>query len=341
MLRLLFVIVSLCSLHSLLAMEGDPVFDLYEWNFGKIYEGDGMVSHTFTLTNNEKKDLLISKVVPSCSCVFVDYPRNPIKSGKSEEVKVSFSPSGAEGPVFRTIEVFDADNECIGILEISADVTPVDRSIQERYHNTLADFLYVSLVKIPFGYVYHGEQRTKAVMLANISDHPMTLAVPAQTGHLSVLCPDRLEPGEEREVILTYTSPADPTLFATFADTILLKVNGQPAHTALTTNMICLAKTEDTPDAAILRTYPSYGQLVKRSKNKYVATFDIFNDGLSDLVIHSMETPQAVSTNVKEGHVVQSGEKLAVQLTTSSPTPFHINLFTNDPKRPIKEIEIH
>ena len=52
MLRLLFVIASLCSLHSLCAMEGDPVFDLYEWNFGKIYEGDGMVSHTFTLTNN-------------------------------------------------------------------------------------------------------------------------------------------------------------------------------------------------------------------------------------------------------------------------------------------------
>ena len=340
MLRLLFVIASLCSLHSLCAMEGDPVFDLYEWNFGKIYEGDGMVSHTFTLTNNGKKDLLISKVVPSCSCVSVDYPRNPIKAGGSEALTVSFSPSGAVGPVFRSIEVFNADNECFGTLEISADVTPVDRSIQERYHNTLADFLYVSLVKIPFGYVYHGEQKTKAVMIANTSSQPMMLEAASQSSHLSVVCPDHLEPNEEREVVLTYTSPDDRSLFSTFVDTVTFKVNGQPARGSLTTNMICLAKTEDTPDAAILRTYPSYGQL-KKSKSRYTARFDIFNDGPSTLVVHALETPQGVSTNIKAGRELRQGERFEVQLTADSPTPFRVSLFTNDPKRPVKEIDIH
>ena len=340
MLRILFVIVSLFSLHGISTMKGEPVFDLYEWNFGKINESDGMVSHTFLLTNKGKKDLLITKVVPSCSCVFVDYPRNPIKQGKTEEVKVSFSPSGAVGQIFRTIEVFNADNECFGILEISADVTPADRSIQERYHHTLADYLYVSHVKIPFGYIYHGEQRTKAVSIANTSDKPMKIETNRQNGQLTVECPDVLEPSEEREVILTYNSPSDPTRFATYTDTVAFVVNGQPARETLTTSMICLAKVEETPDAPMLRTYPSYGKLVRKSKDKYTATFDIFNDGPSDLMIHTLETPQSVRTNVKAGTVVKEGQKVRVEITGDSPTPFHISLFCNDPKRPIKEISI-
>ena len=340
MLRFLFVIVSLFSLHGISTMKGEPVFDMYEWNFGKINESDGMVSHTFLLTNNGKKDLLITKVVPSCSCVYVDYPRNPIKQGKTEEIKVSFSPSGAVGPIFRTVEVFNADNECFGTLEISADVTPADRSIQERYHHTLADDLYISHVKIPFGYVYHGEQQTKAVSIANISDKPMKIETRKQNSQLMITCPEVLEPGEEREVILTYTSPSDPTHFATYTDTVDFVVNGLPARELLTTSMICLAKLEETPDAPMLRTYPSYGKLGKKSKDKYTATFDIYNDGQTQLVIHTLETPQAVQANVKAGTVVKKGEKLTVELTANSPTPFRVNLFTNDPKRPIKEISI-
>ena len=340
MLRLLFVIVSMCSLQSLCAIEGDPVFDLYEWNFGKINEGDGIVSHTFMLTNKGKKDLLISKVVISCACVSVDYPRNPIKAGSSEGVTVSFSPSGAVGPVFRSVEVFDADNECFGTLEISADVTPIDRSIQERYHNTLADFLYVNLVKVPFGYIYHGEQRTKSVYIANSSDQPMTLEVTSQSGQLHVECPNRLEPGEEREVVLTYTSPADPTLFASFTDSVTFKVNGHPAREALITNMICLAKTDDTPSAAVLRTYPSYGEFKRKSKNSYVASLDIFNEGQSNLIIHKVEVPAQVSVNIGQEHVVKAGDKAKLEIMADSPAPFLLKLFTNDPKRPIKEISI-
>ena len=321
-------------------MNGEPVFDTYEWNFGKINEVDGIVSHTFILTNKGKQDLLITKVIPSCSCVMVDYPRNPIKPGRSEGVTISFSPSGAIGPVFRTIEVFNADNMCFGILEISADVTPADRSIQERYHHTLAGFLYASQVKIPFGYLYHGEQQTKTVFIANTSDKPMKLETKALNGALHVTHPSVIEPGEESEVLLTYSSPTNPSVFATIADTVYFFVNGQKANVPITTSMLCVEKIETTSSTSMLRTYPSYGKLLQKNKKSYVATIDIFNDGQSNLIIHCIETPERVRVNLPQEASIAPDGKATMELTADSPAPFHIKLFTNDPNRMVKEIEI-
>ncbi|MBO4564773.1 MAG: DUF1573 domain-containing protein [Bacteroidaceae bacterium] len=340
MTRWLFIILSLFTVHGLQAMNGEPVFDTYEWNFGKINEVDGIVSHTFMLTNKGKHDLLITKVVPSCSCVMVDYPRNPIKPGHTEGITISFLPSGAIGPVFRTIEVFNADNVCFGTLEISADVTPADRSIQERYHHTLAGFLYASQVKIPFGYIYHGEQQTKTVYIANTSDQVMKIERQAVKGPLQVTYPSVLEPGEEREVLLTYSSPSDPKVFATLTDTVFFIVNGQQANVPITTSMLCVEKIESSPAAPMLRTYPSFGKLVKKNKKSFVATIDIFNDGQSNLIIHSIETPERVCTNMQKEATVAPGGKATMELTADSPAPFYIKLFTNDPNRMVKEIEI-
>ena len=340
MIRYLFIIVSLFTIHGLKAVNGEPVFDTYEWNFGKINETDGKVSHTFTLTNKGKKKLLISKVVPSCSCVTVDYPRNPIKAGDSEELTVSFTPSGAVGHVFRTIEVFNSDNECFGTLEISAEVTPADRSIQERYHHTLTSFLYASQVKIPFGYIYHGEQQTKTIYIANTSDQQMKLETKPTNSPLHITHPSILNPGEEGEVLLTYSAPTDPTVFATFNDTVFFIANGQQALNPLITNMLCLAKVEQTQASPAMRTYPSYGKLVLKNKKNNVATIDIFNDGQSNLLIHYIETPKHVRVNLPKEASVAPNAKVTMELSADSPAPFHIKLFTNDPNRMVKEIEI-
>ena len=38
------------------------------WNFGRIEELDGPVSHTFTFTNTSKKPVVIEDVSVSCGC---------------------------------------------------------------------------------------------------------------------------------------------------------------------------------------------------------------------------------------------------------------------------------
>jgi len=332
------VLISVCGI---CAINAQPVFDSYEWSFGSIKESNGAVSHAFLLKNQGKADLLLSKVLPSCSCVTVDYPRNPIKVGETEQVIVTFTPSGAAGRVFRTVDVFDADNYCIGTLEISADVTPSDRNIQDRFKYTLAPQLYVSRIKVPFGYVFHGQQLSKSIVLANSGSTPIQLQSFHTSNYLHIDLPASVQPGEEKSVQLTYTAPSQPDFFATITDTVWFKANGQSVHQPIIVHMFCTAYYSLTDDSPSLRTYPSEVHWSKKSKNRLVANIDVFNDGTSDLKLHHIELPDGVTANLKEEHVIKTGGHDILQLTTSFDSSFILRLFTNDPIRLVKEIQIN
>ncbi|MBR6081477.1 MAG: DUF1573 domain-containing protein, partial [Salinivirgaceae bacterium] len=118
-----------------------PVFDTYEHDFGTISEADGPVSHVFHLLNNSDKSVAISRAVPGCSCINADFVSTPVEPGKMTDVVVTYSPSGAVGDTYRTIEIMAADGRSLGTLSTKANVVPADRSIQERYFYTLADML--------------------------------------------------------------------------------------------------------------------------------------------------------------------------------------------------------
>ncbi|MBO4603621.1 MAG: DUF1573 domain-containing protein, partial [Salinivirgaceae bacterium] len=116
-----------------------PVFDTYEWDFGTISEADGPVSHAFHLLNNSNRNVAISRAIPGCSCINADFLSTPVEPGKMTDVVVTYSPSGAVGDTYRTIEIVDTEGRSLGTLSTKANVVPADRSIQERYFYTLAD----------------------------------------------------------------------------------------------------------------------------------------------------------------------------------------------------------
>jgi hypothetical protein len=54
-----------------------------------------MLSHTeFNFTNTGTQDLFISNAVGSCGCTVPEWPREPIKPGKSGKIKVEFDSQG-------------------------------------------------------------------------------------------------------------------------------------------------------------------------------------------------------------------------------------------------------
>lgn len=322
------------------AMKGGPIFDSYEWDFGNINEADGSVSHAFVLINKGKKDLLISKVVPSCSCVTVNYSHNPIKSGDIEEIEVTFSPSGSVGNTFRMVEVFDSDNNSIGTLEIKANVNPADRSIRQRYQHTITNLLYVNQVNIPFGYVYHGQQQTKTIYLANSSTEVMQIDVLNSDPHLHISCPATINPTEEIQMEITYTAPEDNDIYATYSDSVFFVVNGKRAITPIINTIICMGEVKESVHSPAIRNYPSYGQLKRKANNKYTASINIFNDGGKNLKIKAIEKPPFAIVNIDKGKCIKPGEKITLKIISSVNKIFSINLFTNDPKRPYKEISI-
>lgn len=332
-------------------------FDHYAWDFGEIKEAEGTVSHIFTLKNDGSEPLYVGRAIPSCSCITAQLPQEAILPGKTGEVLVSFSPSGAVGETFRSLEVTDGEGRLLGTLSIEANVIPIDRSIQERYFYTLGDMLYANLTTVPFGYIYPGDTVRKTVFLANASRETMHIEIRkseeglvadnASTEGLQVQCPDSIGPGEELPMTLSYSIAEESQLMATLHDTLQLWIDGRKALMPITTSAICLQRLTPSNDAPSLRTYPSAGKL-KPKDNWLVAEIEIHNDGQGPLKILKIETPEGIEAQL-DLNPIPAGEQTMLRVTSakttkgtegSAKTSFRITIFTNDPKRQYREIDI-
>lgn len=313
-------------------------FDTKEWDFGKIDEANGSVAHTFMFLNKSDKPVRIEQITVSCTCVTTRFTTGHVAPGQTGEINVTFSPSGSVGETFRSLEVIADGGKCYGLLTLKADVNPMDREIKERYHSTMADFLYANRTAVPFGYVYEGKLSSKTVYIANASDKKMDLRVESRAGsRLKVECPKTIAPGEETYIMLTYDIPK--ATYRTYSDTVTLFVNGKKALRDIVTTAISMREVPQNPNGPGMYTTPSVGILKGNAAKGYSATIELGNNGKGELIIHSVEVPEGVSVNLNKGDRIKAGGKVKVTAVSKTQKPFQVNVFTNDPKRPYRELK--
>lgn len=338
--KLNFLLVALLASVSVMAQDkvDVPSFDTYECDFGTIDEAEGPVCHTFHLLNNSSKPVTISRAIPGCSCINADFSSKPIQPGKIGDVNVYYSPAGAVGDTYRTIEIVDMEGRSLGTLSTKANVVPADRSIQERYFYNIADLFYINKADIQFGYVYQGAIGQKQVYIANASDKAISLEVEyANKTEMRVVCPPKLGAGKESAITITYTMP--DKVFRTYSDTIWVYVDGKKSRQPIVTSAICLAKVPESDNAPAMQTFPSVGQLAAGWFSSTLSgSIEVSNKGKSDLTIFAVEAPKGVKVNVGSGTVIKSGSSINIKAETADNGNFRVNLFTNDPKRPFKEL---
>jgi hypothetical protein len=90
-------------------------------DFGNLRSGE-KVSYFFKFKNTGKSLLIISKVSTSCGCTISDYPKQPIKSGESGTVQVSFDSEGRHGIQNKSITVLSNTQPSTTVLHIKANV---------------------------------------------------------------------------------------------------------------------------------------------------------------------------------------------------------------------------
>ncbi|MCQ2197599.1 MAG: glycoside hydrolase family 3 C-terminal domain-containing protein [Bacteroidaceae bacterium] len=122
----ILVSVALCTLigaPSMAQNKSSVSFDAYEWDFGKVIAEQGTVCHTFTCKNTSKLPIRIGKTVPSCDCIKAHYPTSVINPGEEVKVMVAFSPTGASGRAYRSVELLDNNGQTLGSLSTKAEVS--------------------------------------------------------------------------------------------------------------------------------------------------------------------------------------------------------------------------
>lgn len=73
------------------------------FRYGEVEEGT-VVTHTFKFTNSGKAPLLISNAKSTCGCTIPEWPKEPIPTGESGEIRVKFNTENKSGnqtkPIF-------------------------------------------------------------------------------------------------------------------------------------------------------------------------------------------------------------------------------------------------
>ena len=77
-------------------------FEETQFNFGEIVQGQ-VVEYDFVFTNTGKNDLVIYDAKGSCGCTVPEWPKEPVRPGKSNKIHVKFDSTGKEGHQTKTV----------------------------------------------------------------------------------------------------------------------------------------------------------------------------------------------------------------------------------------------
>ena len=89
--------------------------------FGDISQGD-VVEYVFAFENTGTEPLVITDVKTTCGCTAPEWPRDPIASGQSSELKVRFNSAGKSGRQNKVITVISNAITSSSQVKITANV---------------------------------------------------------------------------------------------------------------------------------------------------------------------------------------------------------------------------
>jgi hypothetical protein len=97
------------------------------YDAGKITQGES-VTHTFTMENRGKADLVIKTATGSCGCTVAKYEEKPIAPGKSAPIEVVFNSTGKSGIQHKTVTIVSNATPDTKVLTLQCEVLPNNKN---------------------------------------------------------------------------------------------------------------------------------------------------------------------------------------------------------------------
>lgn len=346
-----FSAITVCAIAQNDTKSAPLQFDSYEWDFGKIEEKDGVVSHTFYFANKSDAPVTIDDVSTSCGCTTTSYSTKPIAPGEISQMTINFNPARTDGKVFREIELFTNGHKFCNRLMIIADVIPAPLTIEQLYPQPLAGDVRTVTMRCNFGFIAQGRSESKSMTIVNNGSKSVKLDIIGlkEKGILTAEYPPMLSAGKADGINLTYHIGTGKNSYGTVRDTLWLVVDGKKSDKPFIVSAVCTDDFSkvDKETAPGFRVQPALVDFGYKARGKvFKETITIGNTGKSDLIFHDIECGNGANVDLKEGTVFKPGEErnIAVYVMNSysenKQTNGYINITTNDPERPIKELRL-
>ena len=344
-----FLIPIFCTLQ---AHAQQPLrFDPAEWDFGRIREADGPVTHTFTGTNVSDSPVVILHVYSSCGCTVPEFSRKPILPHEQAEIRVTYDPANRPGVFSKELAVFDSERNKIGTIRIRGTVEEREKTLAERYP-VEAGPLRLTQNLCTFAYLYHGRPAEATVGVANPTGRAArpALVPDRRSGFLTAEQPRTLAAGACAEIVLRYDLPERSTHYGTVEDVLTLRIDGRDAPVRLMAHGIAVDNPELSneiyaPKAEIDKYMLKFGVL-KRGAGLQKRAFRLTNTGLGALTVKAVETEGGVGCTLRTGRRIEAGKSVTAYATVDPSEQEHglvsgrITVITDDPARPMRRLRI-
>ena len=180
-------------------------------NFGDILLANGPVSCQFSLKNTGSKPAVIYNVTTTCGCTDVEWTREPIMPGKSGKISVTYSNDEGPYPFDKSLTVYLSDVKKPVILKLRGVSMEKKMSLEELYPVRFGSIGMKEAVS-RCGNLEQGGSRSEAVMIANLSDSPVSLSFTDVSPNLSLSVSPNPIP-ERSTAELSFTVKADRSVW--------------------------------------------------------------------------------------------------------------------------------
>ena len=327
--------------------------DKFVHNFGDILLDSGPVSCTFTLTNTGAKPVVIYNVTTTCGCTDVDWTKEPIRPGKTGTVSVTYSNDEGPYPFNKSLTMYLSEMKKPVILKLRGVSLDRVRPLEELYPVSYGSFgLKENINKC--GNMDQNGQKSEAVMVANLSDSPMTLSFSDVSKNLKIsVSPNPIPARSTAE--LSYTITADRTLWGknyywatpvtngkTYTNSEGDKKIGFWAFTREDFSGVTAEQKRNGPRPTFKESTYSFGKI--RQGQKVTASYTFKNDGKAPFKVYKVDADADVSCSGVPEAAAGESVTFKVELdTTDMPKGESltiITLTTNSPLRPIVNLFI-
>lgn len=320
------------------------VFNNTEHDFGTIKEEGGKVKHRFEFSNNGAQPLIINRVQASCGCTTSEYTKQPVTTGQTGFIEVSFDPLHRPGTFSKTITVSSNSNQPTTLLTIKGTVTPKPRTLEDDYPQSIGS-LRLQNNYISFMNITNGETPTSEMPVINTANEPITVTFEDKPQHLTLeVIPQTLKP-QEKGVIKATLRAKDVNDLGLYVSRIPVLINGKKidnnmlmitAHILEDFSKLTHKQLADAPKIKFEQTNYDFGTV--KSGALVIYEYKFTNEGKEPLIIRKVKTGCGCTASDTPTEAIKAGQSSAIKISFNTRgrtgrQAQYIDVYCNDPKQ--------
>jgi hypothetical protein len=351
MLRLIFALGFVVLAFSVMAQKPQIVFENLEHDFGAFKESDGVQTTTFKFTNKGEVPLVLTNVRASCGCTTPKWTREPVAPNGSGEIQVSYNPRNRPGAFNKTVMVSSNAENGTTVLRITGRVEEREKTLAELYPRQIGS-LRVKTNHISFARIKENEVKTQELELVNDTEKPIEVGFRTVPGHITAKVePQTIPANGKGKLIVTYNAKEANT-YGFASHRIYLSLDGSNDYRASVGVSATIEEDFSTLSAEELANAPvakfsessyDFGEMKQGEKKDH--TFNLTNEGKSELIIRNVRSSCGCTAVAPSKKVIAPGESVPIKVTFDSRgkrgrQSKSVTVITNDPKTPTSMLRI-